>query len=196
MIIALLCFLFIHSFVRHSRKPARGSEAYKSLIDFLLASAGYGFSYLLVSRLSTLIATDIPQPVMMVLAVVPGVFCIVGSVWVMTRRGEGGFDRMLTDAEALASVTLFTRYRDVILNNSSKLDVDDAPAECTSVHLLNLCNEVIINHQKYPFDKLSRWMGFVQGILAKDGLISVTEERDFSRPLLHAIHKRRPPTYP
>lgn len=103
---------------------------------------------------------------------------------------------MLSDAEAIAAVTLFTRYRDLILSNADKLDGDGCPVECTSSHLVNLCNEVINNHQMYPFDKLSRWMGFVQGILAREGLISVTEERDFSRPLLHAIHKRKPPTYP
>lgn len=194
MIIALLCFLFIHSFVRHSRQPARGSEAYKSLIDFLLASAGYGLSYLLVSRICNIIAADVPQPIMMVLAVVPGVFCILGSVWVMTTRGEGGPDRMLSNAEAVAAVTLFSRYRAVIMDNREVLD--GGPNECASDHLINLCNEVIEKHQKYPFDKLSRWMGFVQGVLASKGLVSVEEERNYSRPFLHAIHKRKPPTYP
>lgn len=194
MIVAALCFLFIHSFVRHSRQPAKGSEAYKSLIDFLLASAGYGLSFVLISRICTMIAADIPQPIMMVLAVVPAVFCILGSVWVMTKRGEGAPERMLSDAESIAAVTLFTRYRAIILENGSVLD--GGPKECESQHLINLCNEVIENHQKYPFDKLSRWMGFVQGVLAFNGLVSVEEERDYSRPFLHAIHKRKPPTYP
>lgn len=37
-------------------------------------------------------------------------------------------------------------------------------------------------------DKQSRWLGFVQGVLATHGIISIVEERDFSRPLFHAAY--------
>lgn len=194
MIVAIICFLFIHSFVRYSRQPAKGSEAHKALIDFLLASAGYGFSYILVSRVCLLIGADIPQPIMMVLAVVPGVFAILGSVWVISKQEDRVTGDLLSNAEAVAVLTLFKRYRAIILDNEDKLN--GGVSECAAGHLVNLCTEVIDNHQKYPFDKLSRWMGFVQGVLAVNGLISVEDERNFSRPFLHAIHKRKPPTYP
>lgn len=193
MIVAAICFLLIHSFVRHSRQPLR-NEAYKTTVDFLLASAGYGLSYVLVSRVCDLIGADIPQAIMFVLAVVPGVFAILGSVWVLTGRDERAPGQRLSDAEAVAAVALFTRYRAVIQANGDALR--EGPGECAATHLINLCDEVINNHQKYPFDKLSRWMGFVQGVLASKGLISVEEERNYSRPLLHAIHKHKPPTFP
>jgi len=35
---------------------------------------------------------------------------------------------------------------------------------------------------------LSRWLGFVQGVLTCLGRLSVKEERDFSRPLFHAAY--------
>jgi hypothetical protein len=67
--------------------------------------------------------------------------------------------------------------------------------DCDPEHLIRLCNEVIENHQRYPFDKLCRWMGFVQGVLATQEIIQVEVEREFSRPLLHAIHDYVPPTF-
>lgn len=33
-----------------------------------------------------------------------------------------------------------------------------------------------------PADKAGRWLGFIQGCLAMRGLISVSEERNFTRP--------------
>jgi hypothetical protein len=37
-------------------------------------------------------------------------------------------------------------------------------------------------------DKLSRWVGFIQGILYAHNLISIEEERDFSRGLYKPIY--------
>lgn len=193
MIIAILCFLFILSYVRHTRQPDAGGKGHKEVIDFLLAAAGYGLSFLFVDRICSLIGADFPAPVLLVLAVVPGVLCVLASVWTLTRR-SGSHEARLSESEALAVVALFSRYRAVIMDHRDEMKGDIA--ECGSDHLIKLCDEVLANHQRYPFDKLSRWMGFVQGVLASQGLISVEEERNYSRPLLHAIHKRKPPTYP
>ena len=35
--------------------------------------------------------------------------------------------------------------------------------------------------------KANRWLGFVQGILIAGGLTTVQVERDFTRPLFHAL---------
>ncbi|KPC17300.1 Uncharacterized protein AC499_0502 [Pseudomonas amygdali pv. lachrymans] len=58
-----------------------------------------------------------------------------------------------------------------------------------------LCVQAIEHHYRYPFDKLNRWLGFVQGVLAAVRIIDVDEERKFSRPLLHAFHNQVPPTF-
>lgn len=52
-------------------------------------------------------------------------------------------------------------------------------------HLIWMCEEMIkkLSSEKYPIDKAARWLGFVQGCLTERNIITVDEERDFSRPL-------------
>lgn len=40
-----------------------------------------------------------------------------------------------------------------------------------------------------PTDKISRWIGFIQGVLAADGFLDVKEERDSTRPIFHRAYK-------
>lgn len=40
-----------------------------------------------------------------------------------------------------------------------------------------------------PTDKISRWIGFIQGVLATKGLLSVAAERDRTRPLFHEAYR-------
>jgi len=54
--------------------------------------------------------------------------------------------------------------------------------------LLDLIDTAIEKSQSFPIDKLNRWLGFVQAALIFNGLTSVLEERDFSRPLFHAAY--------
>lgn len=93
---------------------------------------------------------------------------------------------MLSDAELRSVEVLFGRYKALILENMALFT--DLPGKCSGPHLVRLCAEALENAPKYPFDKLSRWLGFVQGVLAAIGLIDVDAEREFSRPYLHAIH--------
>lgn len=89
--------------------------------------------------------------------------------------------------------TLFERYRRLIEANAERLAA--LPARCQAPGLGALCEQAIAHHERYPFDKLNRWLGFVQGVLAVTGLIDVDEEREFSRPLLHAFHSQTPPSF-
>jgi hypothetical protein len=62
-------------------------------------------------------------------------------------------------------------------------------AEGTSpAHLAWMCDTAADRCRDWPLDKLSRWLGFVQGVLASRGTLSVEAERDFSRPLFHAAY--------
>ncbi|MDT8925306.1 hypothetical protein RBE51_21155 [Pseudomonas taiwanensis] len=100
---------------------------------------------------------------------------------------------MLTIAEAQAVEVLFGRYQKLIASHMAELQ--DLPEKCRGEHLVRLCGEAMQNAHHYPFDKLSRWMGFVQGVLAVKGLVDVDEEREFSRPYLHAVHQGPIPTF-
>jgi hypothetical protein len=100
---------------------------------------------------------------------------------------------MLSEVEHQAIQVLFERYQGLINRNMDQLQ--DLPEKCRGGHLVRLCGEAMSNAHAYPFDKLSRWMGFVQGVLAAKGIIDVDEERELSRPLLHALHPNPIPTF-
>ena len=54
-------------------------------------------------------------------------------------------------------------------------------------NLKELSIEAIDKINDYPIDKLSRWLGFVQGYIIFTNQSTIDIERDFSRPLL--FHK-------
>lgn len=55
---------------------------------------------------------------------------------------------------------------------------------------LELCKEAIEKYDSLPIDKLSRWLGYIQGVLIERGLTTVQRERDFSRPLFHKAYAK------
>ena len=57
---------------------------------------------------------------------------------------------------------------------------------------MRLVNEAHDNTEDYPFDKMHRWLAFIQTSLAMMGLINIQEERDFTRPILHSYHTNKP----
>lgn len=70
-------------------------------------------------------------------------------------------------------------------------------------HICWMLNELQEKIDVFPADKTSRWLGFVQGVLAANGRIDVDEERDRTRPLFHeayevarALQRSKPPTSP
>lgn len=90
-----------------------------------------------------------------------------------------------TQREAMSQ--LFNRYRGKIAENAVVLDM--LPLRLQSRPMMRLCDEAVENFDKYPFDKINRWLGSIQGVLAAVGAVDVDEERDFSRPLLHSFHE-------
>lgn len=89
---------------------------------------------------------------------------------------------------------LFTRYITLARANASSLD--KLNPRCQSHALTALCTEAIAHGERYPFDKMNRWLGFTQGVLASQGIIDVDEERELTRPLLHQLHTRAISSWP
>lgn len=87
-----------------------------------------------------------------------------------------------------AAVTrqLFERYLDVI--DRASVDPFATDPRHSLENLAWMCNEAIKRAGELPLDKLSRWLGFVQGCLAMRGLIDVDSERNLSRPLFHSAY--------
>jgi len=82
-----------------------------------------------------------------------------------------------------ATAALFRRYL-AVLGDGPLADGD----ETSTANLAWMCRRALEGADTLPVDKLSRWLGFVQGVLAARGAISVAAERDFSRPLFHAAY--------
>jgi hypothetical protein len=71
-------------------------------------------------------------------------------------------------------------------------DTEDPFSDHPRLSLVNLrwiCREILADDGSLPVDKISRWLGFVQGCLAMRGITDVDVERDVSRPLIHAAYK-------
>jgi hypothetical protein len=62
---------------------------------------------------------------------------------------------------------------------------DDSPD-----HLRWMVDQIVANAQSqaHPVDKLSRWLGYVQGILRAHRVLDTVAERDRTRPIFHAAY--------
>jgi hypothetical protein len=79
---------------------------------------------------------------------------------------------------------LFLRYLKIL----SRASEWSGPEGTNKEHLIWMANESINHITEWPIDKLNRWLGFIQGVLAMQGLVSIVGEREFSRPLFHQAY--------
>lgn len=85
-----------------------------------------------------------------------------------------------------ASVILLERYLSIA---DAMPPQADCPPCTDAQHLSWMCSTAIANAAAWPEDKLSRWLGFVQGILTVRGYLTVEGERQASRPLFHEAYR-------
>lgn len=101
----------------------------------------------------------------------------------------------LTLTVDMATRMMFRRYKK-ILSAEDLVMKDTGVKEMSQEHLLWMCNQIL--QSDYPIDKMNRWLGFVQAALIVSGVITATQERDYSRPLFHLAYKSEnieiPPT--
>lgn len=53
----------------------------------------------------------------------------------------------------------------------------------SATHLRWMCDELLDNLGHMPADKSGRWIGFIQGVMAANGVLNVDDERDRTRPI-------------
>lgn len=79
---------------------------------------------------------------------------------------------------------LFARYRDILKTDDSSSR--GVVPECTDIpHLIKMCDYVLVNISTMDLMKVNRWLGYIQGVMSSIGLISVKEEREFTRPIFN-----------
>lgn len=54
--------------------------------------------------------------------------------------------------------------------------------EQSSEHLVSMCRILLVELDIFPVDKIGRWVGYIQGVMACHGQLNVGEERDRTRP--------------
>ena len=94
-------------------------------------------------------------------------------------------------ALGIATATLFQRYAEIIEIEQASGAIDPF-ADDRYLSLENLawmCAHGIAHSDSLPIDKISRWLGCVQGCLAMRGCLDLGHERDGSRPLFHDAYK-------
>lgn len=83
-------------------------------------------------------------------------------------------------------VHLFERYEHVCRHHQQALE-DKVGCDLAG-RTLGMCVHVQNHVEDFIEDKANRWLGFVQGVLTVAGLLSVEDERNYTRPLFHALH--------
>lgn len=85
-------------------------------------------------------------------------------------------------------IELFARYRTLIIKAEDEgLDPFAKDPRLSLANLRWMATQCIAHISVWPEDKISRWLGFIQGCLATRGYIDVDAERDATRPMFHAI---------
>jgi hypothetical protein len=77
---------------------------------------------------------------------------------------------------------LFKRYNMLAQQNQDKIKDNQAHT------IMQMGIKAISSPEEFTAEKMSRWLGFVQGILFANGIISIDAERDYSRPILHKAY--------
>lgn len=81
----------------------------------------------------------------------------------------------------IATEKMFDRYLKM-LEDSPGFGLSRHPSMSRD-HLIWMCETAIDKIDTWPVDKLNRWLGFVQGIMCVQHIITVEEEREVSRPV-------------
>lgn len=79
--------------------------------------------------------------------------------------------------------------RAVLVGLQPMIPEGDGDGSETSPANLRWMVDRCLTDETMPLDKINRWVGFVQGVLAANGLLSVAAERDRTRPLFHAAYR-------
>lgn len=75
-------------------------------------------------------------------------------------------------------------YVDVIAPLYTELQHREFGSDKTSArHLDWMCQELLRDIQTMPLDKIGRWVGFIQGVMATRGALDVDKERNRTRPI-------------
>jgi len=84
-----------------------------------------------------------------------------------------------------ANSIISKRYISILEN---KINYNYKYEKSSPIHLIKMCNKIIEVSEKWPDDKSSRWLGYIQGVMTVNGFINVDDEREYSRNIFHKVY--------
>lgn len=95
----------------------------------------------------------------------------------------------MTPVRKALAQTLFGLHDMLVLILDQYPEVDANVAEhATCAYALKMVETAVSELEGWPVDKTSRWIGYVQGVMATRGLLNVGAERERTRPFFHAAY--------
>lgn len=76
---------------------------------------------------------------------------------------------------------LTERYKQLLSDETIQFEDKD--------RIISMLQVIEEKSETLPSDKLNRWMGFIQGVLYRNNLISIDVERDVTRPWFHKFYR-------
>lgn len=91
------------------------------------------------------------------------------------------------DIKKTGIVFLFNHYISMMLENSEYINSQQRAT--TTTDMIKLCEEAIEKYDEFheldhDNSKVNRWLGYIQGILISVGLVTIEDQRNFTRPYL------------
>jgi hypothetical protein len=87
-----------------------------------------------------------------------------------------------------ATIIILQKYL-IILNNLLEVEKLNNDKKEKILKLKAMCETIINNNNLMTEDKISRWLGFIQGIMYVYNWIDI-EERNYSRKLFHKAYEK------
>ena len=97
-----------------------------------------------------------------------------------------------TTAWQSALTGLFKRYLEI--STTQRLQMEMRVGSDLTQRTTALCQYAAthLSTSDIGEDKANRWLGFVQGVLIAGGVLTIEGERDFTRPIFHALKGSSP----
>lgn len=89
-----------------------------------------------------------------------------------------------------ASLKAAVIYYNIIFPKICDLRANQMDVPDDLFKLLDMCNVIMDTNVEMYDDKVSRWLGFVQGVMYSYGLLDINTERNRTRPLFHDAYKK------
>ena len=113
-----------------------------------------------------------------------GVVLVMFIIFLIGWYYDAKFDKNFVNPIDSVHLELISRY--LVITEVTKVDE----------HITNMLLHLQENIKKFPTDKTSRWIGYIQRYMIEVGAVTVQSERDFSRPLFHSAYKKLGYTIP